>query len=334
MYITGGVGSRHEGEAFGENYELPNKKAYAETCASIANFMWNWRMFLLTGNSKFMDIMELSLYNGILSGISLDGKKYFYVNPLEADEKHRRKEWYDCACCPTNIIRILASFPGYIYAVSDDKIWINFYESNEVTIDFKDTKVKLVQNTNYPWDGKINVEIYSDTTKDFSLLFRIPGWTRDFKVQIDEKKINGKIINGYLEIRKAWSKKDKLEIEFPMGINLMKSHPKVENNIGKIAFKRGPIVYRFEQADNRNIDPLNLEVTREIEAKYVKDLLDGVVVLSGKGYLIDKNVWKNNLYKSLDELNSYKEMVEFKLIPYFAWANRESGKMSVWLHKH
>ncbi|MCD6546140.1 MAG: glycoside hydrolase family 127 protein [Thermotogae bacterium] len=330
MYITGGIGSRHEGEAFGEDYELPNKEAYAETCAAIANFMWNWRMFLLTANSQFVDLMEQTLYNGILPGISLDGKKYFYVNPLEADENHRRKEWYDCACCPTNIIRILTQFPGYIYAVSDEGIWVNFYEPSESIVDFG-RKIKIVQKTEYPWSGKVEMDIHTEQSEEFSLFLRIPEWVKeDFEMRVNREKVDMKFNKGYLEIRRIWGKKDTLEIEFPMKVRLIKSHPMVKENIGKVAFKRGPIVYCFEQVDNKDIDPSKLNISHNVEAKYLEDLLGGVVVLDGEG-LITEDAWKNRLYNSVGELKTSSKTVKFRLIPYFVWANREQGKMSVWL---
>lgn len=335
MYITGGVGSRHEGEAFGENYELPNKDAYAETCAAIASFMWNWRMFLLTEDSKFVDLMEQTLYNGLLSGISLDGKEYFYVNPLEADRQHRRKKWYDCACCPTNIIRVLTQFPGYVYAVSSEGIWVNFYESGESIVDLG-RKIKIIQRTDYPWNGKIEMEIHTDQPEEFSLFLRIPEWVKgNFELKVNGEKIDDMNSNkGYLRIKRIWSKKDILKIEFPMKVRLIKSHPMVKDNVGKVALKRGPIVYCFEQVDNENIDFSGFEIIQDqdIEAKYLDDLLGGTIVLDGRA-LITSDVWKNKLYSSTDELENSAEIVKFRLIPYFSWANRKAGEMSVWLTK-
>lgn len=335
MYITGGVGSRYEGEAFGENYELPNRRAYAETCAAIANFMWNWRMLLATGEGKFTDIMELALYNGILSGISLDGKYYFYVNPLEDRGHHRRKSWYDCACCPTNIIRILTSFPGYIYTTSDDGIWIHFYEEGRTVLEYSGSNISISQKTKYPMDGDILINVSTDAEKDFVLRLRIPEWAQEnFHVEINGKELHELNLNkGYLRIRRNWKGSHEIHIFFPIKPLFMESHPFVRNNIEKIVVKRGPIVYCAEQVDNPDFDVWNLFVIsyEETKEKYLENLLGGIVVLDGKGYTFDIKEWEGRLYKKFDPLKRKKE-VEYRLIPYYAWANREPGPMTVWLN--
>jgi len=332
MYITGGVGSRHEGEAFGENYELPNKEAYAETCAAIASFMWNWRMFLVTGDSKYTDLMEQTLYNGLISGVSLDGKKYFYVNPLEADRDHRREEWFECACCPTNIIRLLTQFPGYMYSVSNRGIWVNFYENSEGYVNFGES-VKIVQRTDYPWDGKIQIEVIPERSEEFSIFLRIPDWSKNFEVSVNGKKIDKKILSkGYLEIRRVWNERNMIEFEFEMTTELVKSNPEVRENDGKVVVKRGPMVYCFEQVDNPDVEILNIEVLDDFEEKYIENLLGGVVQIKVNG-LDTRSIWRDSLYSDVDKIKTSKR-VELKLIPYFAWANREPSKMIVWLPKH
>jgi DUF1680 family protein len=207
MYITGGAGARHEGEAFGEEYELPNDTAYAETCAAIGSFMWNFRMLLAKGEGRFADIMEQTLYNGLLSGISLNGKEYFYVNPLEDNGEHRRKLWFACACCPPNIARLIASIPGYMYTTSEEGIWVHLYGENEAKIPWGDKEIKLIEKTNYPWEGNIELEI--KTEGEYKIFLRIPSWAKGYTIKINGNKINTKEVkNGYIEVENQWKEGD------------------------------------------------------------------------------------------------------------------------------
>jgi len=333
MYITGGAGARHEGEAFGDDYELPNETAYAETCAAIASFMWNFRMLLAKGEGRFADIMEQTLYNGLLSGISLDGKYYFYVNPLEDKGEHRRKPWFACACCPPNIARLIASIPGYFYTISEDGIWVHLYGENEANINWKGKEIKIIERTNYPWDGNIEFEI--KTEGEFSIFLRIPNWARKYSMRLNGKELEPlNIKNGYAEIRKKdWKEGDLLEIEFSMDIEVVKSHPKVKDNLGKVAIKRGPIVYCLEQVDNQCGDPRYMEILDKNFKVEFSDILGGVVLVKGRGKIVDGNIWDNKLYLPIDIIEEYKKDVEFIAIPYFSWANREKGPMTVWVRE-
>ncbi|MCK5207705.1 MAG: glycoside hydrolase family 127 protein, partial [Cyclobacteriaceae bacterium] len=259
IYVTGGIGARHRGEAFGDDYELPNETAYNETCAAIANCMWNHRMFLLKGDAKYYDVLERTLYNGFLAGISIEGNTFFYPNPLACDAKYAfnqgaltRKPWFDCSCCPSNIVRFLPSLPGYIYGVRDNDLFINLYMSNEAEIKIKDMDVQIIQTSNYPWDGKIKVEVNPESNSSFNIKLRIPGWSRNQPIPGDlysyfeksNKKItaelNGKEIEvnieqGYLTVSNKWKKGDMLILNLPMEIRLVESHKKVESNRNRLA---------------------------------------------------------------------------------------------------
>ncbi len=331
MYITGGAGARKEGEAFGENYELPNETAYAETCASIANLMWNYRMLLALGEGRFADIMELCLYNGILSGISLDGKEYFYVNPLADRGKHRRQRWFACACCPPNIARTIASIPGYMYSTSPEGIWVHLYASNISEFNINGSNIKIEENTNYPWDGLIEFKILGNSI--FKLFLRKPSWAKDYSVLVNGEKIQTVLENGYVVIDKEWHNGDTVNLELNMKPELLESHPSVKANIGRVAIRRGPIIYCVEAVDNPWGDVWDLEISKDVKLeKEYRDILGGVVVIRGKGYLNSPDNW-DRLYLTIEEASSIKREVEFVAIPYYAWANREPGPMEVWIKK-
>jgi DUF1680 family protein len=332
MYITGGAGARHEGEAFGEEYELPNDTAYAETCAAIGSFMWNFRMLLAKGEGRFADIMEQTLYNGLLSGISLNGKEYFYVNPLEDNGEHRRKPWFACACCPPNIARLIASIPGYMYTTSEEGIWVHLYGENEAKIPWGDKEIKLIEKTNYPWEGNIEFEI--KTEGEYKIFLRIPSWAKGYTIKINGNKINTKEVkNGYIEMENQWKEGDKINLELPMEIEIIESHPKVKDNVGKVAIKRGPIVYCMEQVDNPWGDPRYMEIADYNLKAEPSEILEGIVIIKGKGKIVDSRIWENNLYLPKEEVERNKKEVEFITIPYYAWANREKGPMTVWIRK-
>ncbi|MEM2351610.1 MAG: glycoside hydrolase family 127 protein [Thermoproteota archaeon] len=332
MYITGGVGSRHDGEAIGEAYELPNDRAYSETCASIANIMWNYRLLLATGEAKYADIMELTLYNSALSGISLDGKLFFYVNPLADRGKHRRQPWFPCPCCPPNIARLLASLPGYFYNTSIDGIWINLYASSEAGIEFKGKKIKIEQVTNYPWEGRILIKVYPEVEDEFAIYFRIPGWAEKAKVYINEKLLDMPIRpSTYLRIERLWREGDIVKLDIEMPIKLFTSNPMVIHNTSKVAIERGPLIYCLEQADNPGVDVWNIALTTEstLKAVFEPSLLNGVMVIEGTGYVLEYDAQR--LYTDLGKFSLRAKKTKFRAIPYYAWSNREPGPMSVWI---
>jgi hypothetical protein len=334
MYITGGVGARYLEESFGDDYELPNYRAYAETCAAIANVMWNWRMLLATGNARFADIMELALFNGVLSGISLDGKNYFYVNSLADRGKHRRQRWFSCACCPPNIARTLASLPGYLYSVSDEGIWVHLYVQSVASIDIEGKMVTLKQHTNYPWHGEVDISLRPEIEASFSLYLRIPGWCRKAKIYVNNQEAETKIRLGeYVEIHRVWRPDDHVKLSLSMPVEKLISHPHVLENTDKVALKRGPIVYCIEQADNLDFDVWNmvLPLDSPLKTEWMQELLNGVTVIQGEALTIETESFKNRLYQSVTDISLKARKIQFKAIPYYAWANRKPGPMMVWM---
>lgn len=329
MYITGGIGAKHDGEAFGANYELPNLTAYSETCAAIGDVYWNHRLFNLSGDVKYFDVLERTLYNGLLSGISLSGTEFFYPNALESDGSYKfnrgactRQEWFDCSCCPTNMIRFLPSLPGLVYSKSDDTVYVNLYVANKAQIDLPQTSVSIEQQTNYPWNGLVNFKVNPENESNFTLKLRIPGWHRNqvlpgslyvYKNDVESKielKINNELVdaqvsNGYISISRDWKKGDALSLNLPMQPRIVETNEKVADNRGKLALEYGPLVYAVEQVDNKeNFDAITLSMDDEFKVVWEDELLQGV------------NVIKNQ---------------NFTAIPYYAWSNRGVGKMKVWI---
>lgn len=334
MYLTGGVGARHEGEAFGGDYELPNERAYAETCAAIANAMWNWRMLLLTGEARFADVLELATYNGALSGIALDGRHYFYVNPLSSRGRHRRQRWFDCACCPTNIIRLIGEVPGMLYTTSEGAVQVHLYASNRASLVVDGTPVTIVQQTDYPWEGTVNLRIEMEGTNEFDLSVRIPSWTRSAEVVVNGALLSLETKPGtYATVRRVWKSGDRVQLRLPMPVEVLVAHPRVEASAGRVALKRGPLVYCLEGNDNP-LDPYSviLDASR-FDVTYEPELLGGVATLSGVGKAEDMSLWEGHLYRRYVEIVAATFPVALKAIPYYAWANRDIATMSVWLHR-
>jgi DUF1680 family protein len=347
QHLTGGVGARHQGESFGDNYELPNKTAYNETCAAIANVMWNHRLFLLHGDTKYIDVLERVIYNGFLSGISLSGDKFFYPNPLASDGKYKfnqgaltRKAWFDCSCCPTNVVRFMPSLGGYVYAVSGDVLYVNLYIGGSGTARVGKNTVRLKQETRYPWDGRTKITIEPENPAEFAIYVRIPGWAQGKPVpsnlyrylnKSDKKvtlKVNGKPIKldvekGFARIRRKWKKGDVIDLNLPVPIRRVLCNEKVKDNIGRVALERGPIVYCAEGVDNGG-QALNIVLSDDVElkAEYHKDILGGVTVMSGRAC---------GLYPSADGKVVARKDQDFVAIPYYAWSHRGAGEMAVWL---
>ncbi len=333
MYITGGVGARYEGEALGDDYELPNARAYAETCAAIANMMWNWRMLLISGEARFADVMELALYNGVLSGISVDEKEYFYVNPLADRGHHRRQRWFNCACCPPNIARLLASLPGYFYSLSAEGAWMHIYAQSTAHLEVNNNSLTIVQRTKYPWDGEVEMLLQPERETSFSLYLRIPGWCRRAEVQVNGKTSEAPIQPGhYVEIHRSWKAGDRVHLSLSMPVERVFCHPYVTENSDRVALKRGPIVYCVEQVDNPNFDVRNLMLPTNapLEVEWAPDLLTGVMIIRGEAFAVDVDEFRGYLYRPIEDVSSKLRRVQFTAIPYYAWANREPGPMSVW----
>lgn len=340
LYITGGIGATASGEAFGKNYELPNMSAYCETCAAIGNVYMNYRLFLLHGESKYYDVLERSLYNGLISGVSLEGNGFFYPNPLESMGQHQRQAWFGCACCPSNICRFIPSLPGYVYAVKDESVYVNLFVSNTATLKVGGKKLTLTQQTGYPWDGAIALTIDRATGRDFTLKLRIPGWVKgqvvpsDLYSYADNKRldytvtVNGEPVekavgnDGYLAISRRWKKGDRIELALDMQPRTVKAHSQVAADRGRLAIERGPIVYCAEWPDN-DFDIMTLLLNREPKFEEVRrdDMLHGITQLKTQAQTLN--------YDEQGRLQA--KDVTLTLIPYYAWAHRGSGKMSVWL---
>lgn len=332
MYVTGGVGSRHDGEAFGFNYELPSVQAYAETCAAIASFMWNWRMFLASGDAKFVDLMELTLYNGVLAGISLDGKEYFYVNPLADRGTHRRQKWFECACCPPNIARLLASLPGYFYSISGDEIWVNMYDQSIAHLTLNNEVISIAQSTNYPWNEDVEITLNLKRNLDFSLNLRIPYWSGKTEIFTNGSRINEPIKPGsYFKLRRTWSNGDKISISFQMTIRRISCNPLVYENLGRVALGRGPLIYCLEGVDNAGFDVWDVLIPDGalLKAEWAKSLPEEMMIIRGEGYVRDSDWTQDRLYCA--DSNTKTRKAEFLAIPYYAWANRKPSPMNIWL---
>ncbi len=331
IYLTGGVGARHTTEAFGDKYELPNKEAYTETCASIGNIFWNFRMFLNSGSAQFQDLMEKILYNGMLSGISLSGDRFFYQNPLESDGGYTRSPWFEVSCCPGNIVRFLPSLPGYIYAYQGSDLLINQFISSSTNINAGGNKLEVKMTSGFPWDGKIKLNIGSKKKSPVTVRIRIPGWFKGFAhptslyaftyctntpiiVKLNGEDFDYKFENQYLVIEKVWEFDDSLEIDWGMDLKMVRSADSLLENVGKLALQRGPIIYCIEEADNPGVDfdKIQLVPSEPVNYEFDADLLGGIGTLRFTGMQDGEKVY-------------------LTAIPYYAWSNRGAGKMKVWI---
>jgi len=334
MYVTGSVGSRYEGEAFGIDYELPNVRAYAETCAAIANVMWNWRMLLISGETRFADVMELALYNGVLPGLSLDGERYFYVNPLADRGQHRRETWFRCACCPPNIARLLASLPGYMYSLSPEGLWVHLYAQSTSNLEVGGSPVGIRQLTDYPWNGDVELVLQPENDVSFSLCLRIPVWCRKAEVQVNDQELDKAIQAGeYLEIRRVWKPGDRVQLSMSMPVERLVNNPYVMENHDRVALRRGPIVYCAEGVDNPDHDvwSLILPIEAELRVEWKPDLLDGLMIIRGKTFVANSDRFEGSLYQPMEKAHPKSRREQFTAIPYYGWANREPSPMTVWI---
>lgn len=328
FYITGGIGARYDGEAFGEDYELPNR-AYNETCAAIANVFWNQRMFLMSGESKYIDVLERTLYNGLLSGISFEGNTFFYPNVLEFDGKDafnqgatERKPWFDCSCCPSNLSRFIPAVPNYIYATVNDEIYVNLFVASTTRFELNKKQFSISQITNYPWEGTVQFKISTEKPLDFTLKVRIPGWARnqpvpgdlysyidaapeEVKLLVNNEVVSGALENGYVSINRKWKANDQVELILPMQARKVVSNEKVEEIRGKIAIEKGPIVFCAEQVDNpEGVLTRSIAASETIKSEFVASELQGVVKLTAESGLV--------------------------MVPYYSWSHRGLGEMEVW----
>lgn len=307
MYLTGGIGSSRKNEGFTEDYDLPNEEAYCETCASVGMVFWNQRMNMLKGDGKYIDILERSMYNGALAGISLSGDRFFYVNPLASSGSHHRKAWYGTACCPSQISRFLPSIGNYVYATSDDALWVNLFIQSETKVNINNIPVSIKQQTEYPWEGRVTLSIDPDQSGKFDVKLRLPDWCKKYTLKVNGEEQNASLSSQYLVINRKWEKGDQVEFEMDMPVEVVAADPRVKANVGKRAIQRGPIVYCLEETDNSTFDTIELTPSTSYSINTEKDLLGGVVTITAE----------NGDQK-------------YKFIPYYTWDNRNPGKMKVW----
>ena len=339
MYVTGGVGARSQGEAFGDSYELPNFTAYGESCAAIGNMMWNWRMLTATGEAKHADVVERALYNGINSGMSLDGTLYCYRNPLAFDPSGGdkiRNPWYDTTCCPPNLERTFASLPGYFYSTSKDGLYLHLYDNSQLDWHLEDgTSLKVAQKTNYPWHGAVEISVTPAKPTDFTFYLRIPAWSGSTEVKINRTAASGAIPGQYLALRRHWAPGDVINVNFNMAPQVIEANNRVVDDYARVAVQRGPLVYCLEQLDQPDGVPLydvSLDLGQKSSSQFHEefkgDLLGGVVVLQHVGAVKEKST--NKLYYSYTPNSPQIKQVELSFIPYYAWANRAATPMQVW----
>lgn len=309
MYVTGGIGSSHQNEGFSEDYDLPNAEAYCETCASVGMVFWNQRMNMLKGDGKYVDVLERAMYNGALAGISLSADRFFYVNPLESDGTHHRKPWYGTACCPSQISRFLPSVGNYVYATSSDALWVNLYIASEADLTVKGVPVRIKQVTEYPWKGDVKLTITPESKSNFTLKLRVPAWCKNYEFMVNGKKVKAKVEKQYLLISRTWKAGDEVTFNMAMPVEVVAADPRVKADVGKRCLQRGPLVYCMEETDNPNYDDAILLPSTNYIPKSESDLLNGIV--------------------SITAVNGD---ISYKFIPYYAWDNREAGKMKVWVN--
>lgn len=340
LYLNGGIGSRPQGEGFGPNYELNNFNNYCETCASIANVYWNQRMFLATGDSKYIDVLERTLYNGLIAGVSLSGDKFFYDNPMGTPGGHARQQWFGCACCPGNVTRFMASVPGYVYAIDKKDVYVNLFVGGNSKLKVGDTEVELVQKTQYPWNGDVEIDVTPNKNDKFTLLVRIPGWAKNKPVPSDlyayvdgsnpqvKVLVNGSETKkhtraGYWVIEREWKKGDKVTLTMDMPVRRVEANPQVRYDKGLLAMERGPILYALESIDQKRDYIFDIVIPRDskIESHFEKNLLNGVVVLEGNAFAVEKDSASGKVIE---------KPLTFKAIPYSTWNNRGIGQMVVW----
>jgi hypothetical protein len=341
MYVTGGVGSRSDGEAFGDAYELPNFRAYGESCAAIGNMMWNWRMLAVTGDAKFTDVIERALYNGINSGMSLDGTLYCYRNPLAFDPSTGdkiRNPWYDTTCCPPNLERTFGSLPGYFYSTSADGIYAHLYDNSELNWHLENgVGLKVVQKTSYPWDGNVEIAVTPAEASEFTFYLRIPGWADHAQVAVNSKAVTGVTPGQYLPIRRRWSHGDVIQLKVEVVPQVIAANPRVADDSGRVAIQRGPLIYCLEEIDQPSgislsdvaVNP-GRRPAEQFQTEFKNDLLGGMVVLHHTGAVYQRGAAEKMLYSRYGGESLRTQKTPLTFIPYYAWANRQATSMQVW----
>jgi hypothetical protein len=324
LYLTGGIGSSRHNEGFTCDYDLPNETAYAETCAAIGLVFWNHRLLQLDGDRRYADLMERALYNGVLSGVALDGQKFFYENPLASTGRHHRQDWFGCACCPPNIARLLASLGQYIYSQHDHNLAVHLYVQSRVEL----PGLRLRQETNYPWDGRITLHVEPATAARFCIRLRIPAWCRRATLRVNGQRRPIRLQRGYALLTRPWRAGDRVELDLAMPVERIYAHPRVRQNCGRVALQRGPVVYCLEQTDNGpDLNALSLPARSKLTPRWQPKLLGGVVTIQGRAL---RTVPGPTLYTTAP---GKRRPCRITAIPYYAWDNRAPGEMLVWLRE-
>ncbi len=331
LYITGGIGPSSHNEGFTGDYDLPNQSAYAETCAAVGLVFWSHRLLQLTGEGAYADVMERVLYNGALSGVSLNGERFFYVNPLASRGDHHRQAWYDCACCPPNIARLLASLGQYIYSTGAGEVAVHLYAQGQAQMEVAGQPLTLKQVTRYPWDGQIEITLEPKVPVTFALKLRLPAWCREARLTVNgEPVVVAPLLDrSYIVVRRLWQAGDRVRLELAMPVERVYAHPQVGQDVGAVALQRGPLVYCVEQVDQAEpVQRLRLPAGATLTSHFEPDVLGGVAVITGEALAVDEADWDGQLYRAQAPR---LRPATLKAIPYYAWDNREAGAMQVWL---
>jgi len=330
MYVTGGIGSAHHGERFTRDYDLPNASAYAETCAAIGLVFFAHRMLQFDGDGRYADVMEQALYNGVLSGVSLDGRKFFYVNPLASEGDHHRQEWFGCACCPPNVARLLASLGRYVYSAAERAVYVHLYVAGRATAEVAGRRLTIEQRTGYPWDGQVDVRVGPDRPGRFALMLRIPGWCRKWTIRVNGRAVAPAVRSGYARIVRRWQDGDAVALSLSMPAERVAAHPRVAADAGKVAIRRGPVVYCLEQCDHAaDVRAIVLPDRARLKPRFARKLLGGAVVIEVTGLAPARAGWKGKLYRPAGA-GAFKP-ARIRAVPYCLWDNRAPGAMTVWM---
>jgi DUF1680 family protein len=333
MYLTGGIGPSHNNEGFTRDYDLPDETAYAETCAAIGLVLWGSRMLQFTGEGRYADVVERALYNGMLSGVSLDGTHFFYENPLASIGHHHRTPWFVCPCCPPNVARTIASVGNYFYSTGANDLWLHLYGQNDVTVSIAGHAVRVRQETHYPWDGAVKLEFTMDAPQPFTLHLRVPGWCSQWSCAVNGDAVSATPAHGYIAIDRAWQAGDTVTFNMDMPVQAVYAHPSVRQMQGRVALQRGPLVYCLEGVDHNGAEleriSLDASTLDQFEVKHDAGLLGGVTVLTGQGEMLTDAGWDGMLYRY--NRPSSRAPAQVTAIPYYAWDNRDAGEMRVWL---
>ena len=332
LYLTGGLGSSADNEGLTSDYDLPNTAAYAETCAAIGLVLWSHRMLQIDVDHRYADVLEMALYNGVLSGISLDGSAFFYENPLASQDNHHRQPWFTCACCPPNVARLLTALGSYVYSVSEMDCFVHLYLQSTSTFPCGGQLITLRQETSYPWDGAVQFHIQVAVPCTFGINLRIPGWNKQTRLSVNGESVPVEPLlqKGYARLERCWQTGDVITLHLEMPVERLYAHPHIRSNVGMVALHRGPLVYCLETADNSiPLHRIQLPATAKLDAEFVPEVLGGVVIIHGLATAIEVEDWEATLYRTTPARTSPYAVVA---IPYYSWDHRQPGEMAVWMN--